>query len=156
MSRGKGFCIFALPKCDDYVRVGPSYSRCAPATGLALGKPVKSTIPVPCEKCGCALNQISCHKLVQNSKLKIHALCLSFCDRKYIDNYSNTAYDIPEYLGIFVSCLSDRLVDIVSYLPLFSLGIIIVNPSLSGVWLSLLYLQWHLDQFLKPLPLLCE
>jgi len=66
-------------------------------------------------------------------------LLSSYCGRKYIDNYSNTASGIPAYLGLFVSCLSDRLVDIVSDLPLLSLGIIIANPSLSGIWLSLLY-----------------
>jgi len=50
-----------------------------------------------------------------------HALLSNYYSRKYIDNYSNTASGIPAYFGLFVSCLSDILVDIVSDLPLFSL-----------------------------------
>src|ERR1700683_5598774 len=73
--------------------------------------------------------------------ITIYALFPSYYCTKYIDNYSNTASGIPACLGLFVSCLSDRLVDIVSDLPLLSLGIIIANPSLSGIWLSLLYLS---------------
>jgi hypothetical protein len=43
-----------------------------------------------------------------------HALLSNYYGRKYIDNYSNTASGIPAYLGLFVSCLSDTLVDIVT------------------------------------------
>ena len=39
--------------------------------GDALGKPAKSTVPGPREKCGCALKRIFCHKLVQNSKFML-------------------------------------------------------------------------------------
>ena len=61
--------------------------------------------------------------------VKLNEMVQYYCT-KYIDNYSNTASGIPECLGLFVSCLSDRLVDIVSDLPLLSLGIFIANPSL--------------------------
>src|ERR1700683_4742814 len=73
--------------------------------------------------------------------VKIHALLLRYYCRKYIDNYPNTSSDISACLGLFLSCLSDRLVDIVSDLPLFSPGIIVANPSPSGIWLLLLYLS---------------
>src|ERR1700676_3206790 len=53
--------------------------------------------------------------------ITIYALFPSYYCTKYIDNHSNTASGIPAYLGLFVSCLSDRLVDIVSDLPLLSL-----------------------------------
>src|ERR1700734_2969041 len=88
--------------------------------------------------------------------ITIYALFPNYYCTKYIDNYSNTASGIPACLGLFVSCLSDRLVDIVSDLPLLSLGIIIANPSLSGIGYPFCTCQWHFDQFLKPPPLLCE
>ena len=31
-----------------------------------------------------------------------YALLPSYCGRKYIDNYSNTASGVPAYLGLFV------------------------------------------------------
>ena len=96
-----------------------------------MGYSAKSTLPVLREKCGCASMRISCHSLLKC--VENHTLLPSYWGRKYIDNYSNTGSGIPAYLGLFVSCLSDRLVDIVSDLPL------LVNPSLSEVWLSLLY-----------------
>ena len=77
------------------------------------------------------------------SKFKIHALCGSYCDRKYIDNYSNTASGIPECLGLFVSCLSDRLVDIVSDLPKHNHGksitirdLIMLSVPFSGILIN--------------------
>src|ERR1700691_3904812 len=106
----------------------------------ALGYSVRSTIPASHENVAVHLTWISFFKLHQMH----HNLCSlfpSYYCTKYIDNYSNTASGILACLGLFVSCLSDRLVEIVSHLPLLSLGIIIANPSLSGIWLSLLYLS---------------
>src|ERR1700685_1715309 len=103
--------------------------------GQALSYLVRSTIPAPHENVAMHSTWISSFKLHQMH----HNLCSlfpSYYCTKYIDNYSNTTSGIPACLGLFVSCLSDRLVDIVSDLPLLSLGIIVANPSLSGIWLS--------------------
>ena len=75
-------------------------------------------------------------------------LFLSYYCTKYVDNYSNI-YSLwyTCMSGPIVSCLSDRLVDIVSDLPLLSLSILIIaNPSLSGIWWSLLYLSMAISK----------
>ena len=79
---------------------------------MFLGYLVKS---MPCEKCGCA-HRILCHCLF--NCVGSRALLSGYSGKKYIDNYSNTTSGIPAYVDLFVSCLSDRLVDIVSDLPL--------------------------------------
>ena len=58
----------AVPNAMAVLDLCGPVAQMAQIEGDALGKPVKSTIPVPREKCGHALNLISCHKLVQNSK----------------------------------------------------------------------------------------
>src|ERR1700683_2672949 len=96
--------------------------------------------PLP-GSCGCAVTKVTTVATIGQTHHNLYALFPSYYCTKYIDNYSNTTSGIPVCLGLFVSCLSDRLVDIVSDLPLLSLGIFIANPSLSGIWLSLLYLS---------------
>ena|ERR1700691_4635381 len=94
-------------------------TRITKTKGQVSGKSAKSTLPVPHEKCGCALVHFvpqACSK--STNCVKIHALLPNYCGRKYINNYSNTASGVPAYLGLFVSCLLDRLVYIVSDLPL--------------------------------------
>ena len=46
------------------------------------------------------LPPISCHSLL--NCVENHALLPSYCGRKYIENYANTASGIPAYLGLFV------------------------------------------------------
>ena len=100
---------------------------------------VRSTIPIPHEKCGCAFMSQPC---LSTNCVKICALLPSYCCRKYIDNYPDMVSGISAGLELFVSCLSDGLVDIqASDMLLLSLCIIIANLSLSGIWLSLLYIS---------------
>ena len=99
--------------------------------GQALGYSVRSTIPAPRENVAVHATRISFFKLHQMH----HNLCslyISYYCTNYIDNYSNTASGIPACLGLFVDWWA---------LSLISSGIFIANPSLSGIWLSLLYLS---------------
>ena len=121
-------CLSPVPKRSIAI-------NCLLLKGHALGDSVKSTIPVPREKCGCTLMWILCHSLFKY--IENHSLLSNYYGKKYIDKYSNAASGIPAYGPIFVMFIKYMG----GHCPLFSLGIIIANPSLSGIWLSLLYLS---------------